>query len=405
MNHSNSKVDIMHRLILIIVVFILISACASTNVTPLNEDLSANSLEADEKELWDRSADVEKTINQDLNQFDLATLDRYLNSVLAKLPLRKFGDQIENPRIRAIPDIEVNAFVLPNGATYINTGLLAMMENEAQLAFVLSHEISHFELRHGLKNARAKDNSRKRGILAAFVLQTVLANTGGYVPGNSLTKSAGELLGASLSSSYSRESEHEADERGFELLSNAGYDTAAGMGALEKLREAAEKTGFKGGGLFASHPKIEQRIESYNAIISEPSSLSSSGMVGTQEYFNHLLPALVVNTKLNLRAQRPDVAIADLQRYVTNKGKNATTHFLFGEVARNANSAQPEIAIGHYENAVRTDPQYANAYLELGHLYSANNMPQQSKTAFESYLRLKPNSPEAAIVQQLLSEI
>ena len=396
---------LVNRVLLAFNITLLLCGCASTNVAPLNEQISAESLEPDERELWDRSADIEKNISQDLSQFELATLDTYLNSVLAKLPLTKFGDQIENPRIRAVPDINVNAFVLPNGATYINTGLLAMMENEAQLAFILSHEISHFELRHGLKNARANDNSRKRGLLTAFVIQTVLANTsGGYVPGNRLTKSAGELLSTALSSNYSRASEQEADERGIELLYNAGYDVLEGMKALEKLREAAEKKGYKGNGLFSSHPKIEQRIESYNTIIDQTSLTNAGGEIEAQQYSNNLLPVLIINTKLNLQSQRSDIAIADLERYVTNNGENATTHYLFGEVSKNTTPERPEIAIGRYEKAVQSDPGYADAYLELGHLYASINMPQQSRNAFENYLNLRPDSPEAPIVQQILSE-
>ncbi|WP_260483610.1 M48 family metalloprotease [Sphingomicrobium flavum] len=127
-----------------------------------------------------------------------------------------------------------NAFAVPGGRIYITRQLMTLMDNEAELAFVLGHEVGHIAADHSaLRQARAQRNSIL-GVLGAIV--------GGVVGGNS---GVGELLtrGAMQYSqlntlSYSRDQEYESDTLGINYMTQAGYDARGGAGMLAALGRA-----------------------------------------------------------------------------------------------------------------------------------------------------------------------
>ncbi len=117
----------------------------------------------------------------------------------------------------------INAFATPGGYVYITRGLMALADNEAQLAGVLAHEIGHITALH---------HARRHG-------QSLLANIGlaavGILGGQSAAQ-LGQIGAVSLLQGFSRENEYEADELGVRDLSRAGFDPTAMAGFLSKLR-------------------------------------------------------------------------------------------------------------------------------------------------------------------------
>lgn len=109
---------------------------------------------------------------------------------------------------------------MADGTIYVNSGLLSAAQNEAQVAFVLSHEVAHLTLRHPLKAAIARRNS----IVTAHVADLLLFGTGlAYLP-----------LGPAIAS-YSRSQEEQADIEGLRLLVAAGYPTTAAPAFFQRL--------------------------------------------------------------------------------------------------------------------------------------------------------------------------
>lgn len=163
---------------------------------------------------------------------------------------------------------EINAFALPGGYVYITRGLMAYLDNEAELAAVVGHEIGHVTARHGAQRATRQQDAGL-GVLAATVLGAVLESQG--VGG--AASAAGQMsqgVAAGWLASYSREQELQADQLGAEYLMRNRYDPdnmVAVIGALkDQERFAADVARAEGrappagANWLSSHPSNDQRL-------------------------------------------------------------------------------------------------------------------------------------------------
>ncbi len=178
---------------------------------------------------------------------DDSVLVDYVNEVGQKVA--KFSDRSDlNYRFAVIDTPIVNAFACPGGYIYLYAGLLNVMENEAQLAGVLAHEISHVVARHGVK--------RLQQILGLQVLLSIALGESGE-----LTQQAVGLGLSVLLQAHSRENEFEADEYGTLYMQKAGYNPQGMVQLLEKLLEMSSgESGFLEK-VMATHPPTRDRIE------------------------------------------------------------------------------------------------------------------------------------------------
>ncbi|MCM3905843.1 MAG: M48 family metallopeptidase [Pyrinomonadaceae bacterium] len=176
-------------------------------------------------EVLDQITLLDQRFEKDGLVYHEAALDAYLErvgkSVLA-------GKEIENVnwKFRALRDPEPNALALPNGSIYVNTGLLALLEEEGQLASVLAHEIVHVTERHTYLHNR----STRKKVLAINIMNTISTWTpAGTAAGLAinLIASISPLMLALSVLGYSREQEKEADLEGLKRVSAAGYEPDA----------------------------------------------------------------------------------------------------------------------------------------------------------------------------------
>lgn len=146
----------------------------------------------------------------------------------------------------------VNAFALPGGYVYVTRGLLAHLENEAQLMVVLGHEIGHVAARHASQRAAEQQLGQ-------------LAIIGGAVVGQSLGLDAGNILQLSsqtaqlLFLSYSRDDERESDKLGVEYSAMEGYEASEGGAFFTSLKRISEKAGHSIPSHLSSHPDPGER--------------------------------------------------------------------------------------------------------------------------------------------------
>jgi predicted Zn-dependent protease len=183
-------------------------------------------------------------------------LTGYLTRIAGRLAASKRSGTFQF-RFSVINDPEINAFALPGGPIYVNTGLLAAVDNETQLAGVLAHEMSHVALRHGTHEASK----------AAFVeIPVILASEAIGDNDSMLAKLAqvGINFGAqSVLLKNSRSAESEADLNGARIMNDSGYDPVGMARFFDKL----EQQGSGGGnGLLANwlsdHPSPGNRVKS-----------------------------------------------------------------------------------------------------------------------------------------------
>lgn len=151
-----------------------------------------------------------------------------------------------------------NAFAIPAGHIFIHSGLLAAMESEDELAGILSHEIAHAASRH---ISQKIERSKKINLvtLAGLAAGIFLGAGGASTAANAV--SAGSLAaGQSLSLAYSREDEIQADQLGLVYLHKAGYDGAALLRVLKKMREQQWFDAKQIPTYLTTHPATEDRI-------------------------------------------------------------------------------------------------------------------------------------------------
>ncbi len=182
-------------------------------------------------------------------------LSDYVNKVGRRLVASREAQESGFPfTFEVVADPAINAFALPGGPMFINTGLLRAVDNEAQLAGVMGHEMSHVILRHGTNQA-----SKSRLIELPAVLGSQV--DGGYLVGQLAQLGIG--LGAnSVLLKFSRTAESQADLMGSHLMAEAGYDPMQMARFFEKLNQ-------QGGGrpiqFLSDHPNPENREKAIEA--------------------------------------------------------------------------------------------------------------------------------------------
>jgi beta-barrel assembly-enhancing protease len=185
-------------------------------------------------------------------------LTEYVNRVGKRLVGAREAQESGFPfTFEVVTDPAINAFALPGGPMFINTGLLRALDNEAQLAGVMGHEMSHVILRHGTNQA-----SKSKLIELPAVLGSQLA--GGSMVGQLAQLGIG--LGAnSMLLKFSRSAEGQADLMGSHLMAEAGYNPIEMARFFEKLNAQG---GQRAPQFFSDHPNpgnrekaIEQEIQ------------------------------------------------------------------------------------------------------------------------------------------------
>ena len=187
--------------------------------------------------------------------YDDPALQRYVAS-LGRL-LQKTSEQSEPPFTFVILDSpEVNAFALPGGYVHITRGLMALANDEAELAGVIAHEIGHVTARHSAERY-------SHGLIADFGVAIL-----DMVIDSQTVTDVAQLAAGAYVQGYSRSQELEADMLGVRYLSRGGFDATAMSSFLETMQADAalegQMAGMGGegasGGLFASHPRTAERV-------------------------------------------------------------------------------------------------------------------------------------------------
>jgi hypothetical protein len=150
-----------------------------------------------------------------------------------------------------VNDRSINAFALPGGYVFVNRGAIEAADNEAQLAGVMAHELSHVALRHGTNQATK-----------AQMTQGVLGVAGGIFGGSTsgaLLTQLGSFAAGGVLLRYSRTAETQADVMGTQVLYDSGYDPRAMAQFFEKLEQ--ETKGKNPPEFFSDHPSPDHRVE------------------------------------------------------------------------------------------------------------------------------------------------
>lgn len=197
------------------------------------------------------SSQIEENISLNNNE----ELNRYINDLGQRMVLVSKRNSIQFT-FKVVNDPAVNAFALPGGYCYVNTGLILFAENEAQLASVIGHEIGHVVAAHSVKRM-----SKSRLINQALFIGEVL---GMIFIGQRTTENAlavADLASTGVLLKYSRNDELEADRLGIQQMHDAGIDP---KGSQQFFKKIASKDARRNSGInqfLSTHPATEDRID------------------------------------------------------------------------------------------------------------------------------------------------
>ena len=201
-------------------------------------------------------------------------------------------------RVSHRPDLEwhftvtdqdrINAFALPGGYIYIERGIMAYINSEAELASILGHEIGHVTARHSVRQ-------QSQGLATG-----ILATAAAIFTQNRALADLANIGGTALMRGYGREMELEADRLGAQYMSKIGYDPQAVIKMLGVLKnqELFELDRAKAEGrdpqiyhgVFSTHPSADQRLQQAVAVAGSPfiKEGENRGLVGHDEYLNRI---------------------------------------------------------------------------------------------------------------------
>jgi len=199
-------------------------------------------------------------------------VSEYINRVGQSLALN--SDVTFPVSFTMIESDEINAFTLPGGFVFINSGMFRLSDNEAELASVLAHELGHAAARHATRQATSRDL-----IAAASIPLTIF---GGWI--GLLAHPAMSIAEPMALFHFSREFETEADLLGVQYLWKTGYDPSASVDMFERVESTERRKPGSVSKLFRTHPLTAERIEKTQNNIDRLLPSRSEYVLNTSEY-------------------------------------------------------------------------------------------------------------------------
>ncbi len=373
----------MKYLALIIAVCCLAAGCATPRSLPSVQTLSPSE---EEQMLWRQAQEEQDTLNNSGMVYQDAQIDYYLHQIAEKLQTNSISPDISF-QIRVIKDTNLNAFAYPNGVIYINIGILARMDNEAQLAALLAHEMVHCTHRHSLRTLRSIKDRTQAIIPTDRELAQFIHKTGSI---------------ASISG-FTRELEIEADRVGLDLAVKANYDPREVLKLFELLQQEIEIEGIEEPYFFGSHPNVQQRIENINNWLSEKYRGKITGVKNKDEFQSRIFRLVLDNARLDLRQGRFFVAQRTVEKFLAVEPNDARAYFLLGEIFRQrGRQDDAAAAIKNYEKSISLNPSFAEPHKAMGLIHYKDGEKLLAKKYFESCLLLSPDTADKAYIQGYL---
>jgi beta-barrel assembly-enhancing protease len=334
----------------------------------------------------ERAGAVSYQGERDLGQrFDLAARQRvpmledpevvgYVGEVGRKI-VASLDDPYFDYQFAVVRDPRVNAFAVPGGFVYVNSGLLSRVKNEDELAAVLGHEIAHVHAHHVVRQQEAT-----QAINYAALLGTLL----------SIVQPAAGALASAASASvtlqYQREFEQEADYLGARYLQSTGYDPRAMLDFFKQLSDD-NRLGPSGAPPYLqSHPVTDERLNHLEAVLK------------TQQWAPHPRqpPSFALQRAQALarvRSEPPNDVLKAYRTAAENEPSNPTAQYLFGVVSLETgqlDSAGPALAAARAGGVEAADR-------ELGRLALRQRDPAKARELLERYLASTPNDAGAHV--------
>src|SRR5712691_2995497 len=302
----------------------------------------------DQVNLLDRRFDREGLVLED------EATNAYLKRVGEVLLPRDLNLEHVSWKIRALRDQAPNAFALPNGSIYVTTGLLALMDNESQVAAVVAHEMTHVLRRHTYLQNRS---NRKK-----FLTMNIMAAIGAYAPGGvagaviTIVTAVAPFIVLATMFGYSRDLEREADLKGIDMMIAAEYPPEEMVKMMKVLNMDIEGEEIRY--FYNDRPALQERITYLNSYLGARADKVTPQMELNREksaYFAKTESIMRHDIQLAINAARFRSALYLAQRLVDFHPNSAENVFWLAESYRTLGPRSPQLTDKELTNSAKQD--------------------------------------------------
>lgn len=349
---------------------------------------SRPAIDTDEGGLWSLMDREEAR----LRRSPLAIRDANLAKFLADTSCRLTDGHCPDIRIHVMRTPMFNASMAPNGMMQVWSGLLLRVENEAQLAAIMGHELGHYLERHQLEQLR---DAKNKAVLAQLV--GLVGGIGGAV---------GKISILATQFAFSREHETRADRVGMRLMKQAGYEGRQAAQVWDNLLGELKITGGENVGernaLFATHPPAGNRRDDLLKLAGD----EAGGSVGAAEYQRTIAPLRFGWLQDEVKRGQYEESLVLFDRMLARQPTDPEVLYARGEIYRlRADKDDLTRSVDDLVQATAAPKAPIEAYRSLGLAEQQRANAPAAVQAFEKYLSLAPEAPDAGMVKAYLSEL
>lgn len=343
--------------------------------------------------------------------------DAALNAYVRGIACRVAADYCGDVRLYVMNRPFFNASMAPNGYMEVWSGLMLRAEDEAQLAFVLGHEIGHFSQRHSLEALRTTRARATGAMIAGIVISVAGAaasvnspNSAGSISDVTRVAVDAVYLGTIASLfGFSRENESEADMIGFDHTVAMGYDANAGKALWNNLVAETRSSDNPDvrrretrASIFSTHPLSADRIE---ALTERAEAHGGSGETQRARYRAAIRPFLDPWLRAELRRRDFGQTLHLLDRLAAQGEDLGVIEYYRGETNRlRRGEGDRERALTHYSLAIAQPDAPAAAWRELGEYAARDGRIADALALFTTYLERAPNAEDRALVEARIAQ-
>jgi predicted Zn-dependent protease len=326
-----------------------------------------------------------------LRRSPLAIRDPALGKYLSDVTCRLTDGHCPDIRVHVMRTPMFNASMAPNGMMQVWSGLLLRMENEAQLAAIVGHELGHYLERHQLEQLR---DAKDKAMLAQIV---------GLIGG--IAGAVGKIGILATQFAFSRQHETRADRLGMRLMKGAGYEGRQAPLVWDNLLGELKITGGENVGersaMFATHPPAGNRRDDLLELAGD-----AGGATAAAEYQKAIAPLRYGWLQDEVKRGQYEESLVLFDRLLTGKPSDAEVLYARGEVYRlRGDKDDLPRSLDDLARATAVETPPVEAFRSLGLVHKQRSDAPAAVQAFEKYLALSPDAPDAGLLKAYLSEL
>ena len=321
-------------------------------------------------------------------------LNGYVNRVGLELASRSHRPDMPFS-FRAVNAAYINAYAFPGGSIAATRGILVELNNEAELAGLLGHEIGHVCARHAAEQAG-------KGTLAQLLLAgaTIATSASGYGGAAQLVQGIGGIGAGALLAHYSRDNEREADALGMEYMTRTGYSPEGMVELMEILQQNGRETPSAVELMFSTHPMSAERLQTAQQEANGRYRQMLDGAVNRERYMDNTAGLRRIKGAITalqqgsaaLGKKKYQAAEEAFQRALQIAPRDYTALVMMAQLS--FTRKQPQQAARFAEQAIRVYPGEAQAHLVAGAAALSLERYDRALQQLDRYDRLLPGNPE-----------